>query len=184
MRPRFASCFRSFGANHRPAIHWLYAATACFCPILNGNSPSGRIIPLAETGLFSRSLPQYGQRSVETLSSRSTMAAQALHWTSDDRPVIVSDWRLAVAQYSSQLRSRTDSDVGSIASAYPQYGHLSSRCDGLKSSLAPQPGHGNLRPVPDSSFAPASASSGAWRGGSSSVWKMDASGGTFDTAVF
>src|SRR5260370_22018018 len=75
------SCFRSLGANQRPAIQRLKASITCFRSILKGSSPSGRIIPWAETGLFSRSLPQYGQRSVETLSSRRTSRTRfALHF--------------------------------------------------------------------------------------------------------
>jgi hypothetical protein len=92
---------------------------------------------------------------------------------------MVAPWLLAFCQYSSQSRSRTASDEGSMVSAYPQYGHLSARCEGSKSSLAPQPGHGNFRPVAD---CPLESSAGAFGSGPPFAWATGISGGTEDTA--
>src|SRR4029078_308791 len=76
--PRFAIFLSSLGANHNPWIHLSNDSRASRRSTTKGTTDSGAIIPSACSGLFSRCVPQNGQFSVTTLSSRSTIAPHAV----------------------------------------------------------------------------------------------------------
>src|SRR5262245_958916 len=144
-RPRLASLRSALGANHRLASHRSNASTALRLSTANGSTHSGGSIASASCGLFSRCVPQYGQRSVCTLSSMRTTAPQPSHFTS-----LWPFSRVRLPRIRSRAASRSFSHVSvaprSIFWAWPQYGQTSAPADGLKSRRAPHFWQGNLRP--------------------------------------
>ena len=87
--PRLANCCSVDGANQRPAIQRLNASRASRLLMAKGRIHSGGIIARADSGSFSRWVPQNGHLSVATLSSSNTTAPHAAQVTCDDRPAMV-----------------------------------------------------------------------------------------------
>src|SRR5207237_4127836 len=140
----------SVGANHRPASQRSKASRAARRSSLNGTNDSGGIISAADSGRFSRCVPQYGHFSVTTLSSSSTSAPQPVQRTCDDRPAMVEPPPCSSrSRYSLKSRSTTASSASAAGTfvSCPQYGHFRDRLRGSNSTLAPHCAHGNSFPA-------------------------------------
>src|SRR6185312_15956613 len=149
--PRLAARISSLGANQSPAIHCSNDSRASRRSSLNGTSDSGAIIPAADSGSFSRCVPQNGHFSVTTLSSSSTVAPQPVQRTCDECPAtVLPPPDSSLARYSSKSRSTTSADPSASSAmtvACPQYGHFSERDSGSNSILAPHFSQGNSFPL-------------------------------------